>query len=118
MIPTVKCVHLQSFLISWKVRLVRKGASATRKFMKEKVGQKKQAAVLADSLGKFYEEIETFKQSSNWFKVKDTVDKYGRPKSLKQMKGKLRNLKDAYKAVKDSNKQTGAAPVQYVLPQI
>ena len=33
---------------------------------------------------------------------------YGQPKSLKKIKGKLRNLKDASKAAKDSSKQTGA----------
>lgn len=53
--------------------------------MKEKVGQKKQIAILADSCGKFYEEIETFKQST-WLKVKDAVYKYGQLKSLKQIK--------------------------------
>lgn len=71
---------------------MRKGASTTRKFIKEKVDQKKQIAILADSCGKFYEEIKTFKQST-WLKVKDAVYKYGQLKSLKQIKRKIKKFK-------------------------
>ena len=44
-------------------------------------------------------------------KTKVEIDKLGNPKSLKQIKDKLRNLKDAYKQTRDNNKQTGKLPI-------
>ena len=56
-------------------------------------------------------ELETAKQHSLWAKIKVEIDKLGNPKSLKQIKGKLQNLKDAYKQAGDNNKQTGKSPI-------
>ena len=50
------------------------------------------------------------KQHSLWAKIKVEIAKLGNPKSLKQIKDKLRNLKDAYKQARD-NKQTGKSPM-------
>ena len=44
-------------------------------------------------------------------KIKVEIDKLGNPKPLKQIKDKLRNLKDAYKQPRDNNKQTGKSPI-------
>ena len=56
-------------------------------------------------------ELETTKQHSLWAKIKVEIDKLGNPKSLKQIRDKLRNLKDAYKQTRDNNKQTGKSPM-------
>ena len=45
-----------------------------------------------------------------WFKIKAAVDNLGPAKTIKQCKDKMRNIKDAYKRAKESNKKTGAAP--------
>ena len=57
----------------------------------------------------FYE-IEKYRQPSAWLKVNAAVDNHGPEKSMKQIKAKLRRLKDAYKQVKDNNSRMGAAP--------
>ena len=44
-------------------------------------------------------------------KIKVEIDKLGNSKSLKQVKDKLRNLKDAYKQARGNNKQTGKSPI-------
>ena len=59
----------------------------------------------------YYNELETAKQHSLWAKIKVVNDKLGNPRSLKQIKDKLRNLKDAYKQARDNNKQTGKSPI-------
>ena len=59
----------------------------------------------------YYNELETAKQHSLWAKIKVEIDKLGNPKSLKQIKDKLRNLKNAYKQARDNNKQTGKPPI-------
>ena len=38
------------------------------------------------------------------------MNKKGPERTLKQLKDKIRNLKDAYKAARDNNKKTGASP--------
>ena len=43
-------------------------------------------------------------------RIKNKIDRLGNPKTLKQIKTKLRNMKDAYKASKDNNKKTGRSP--------
>ena len=45
-----------------------------------------------------------------WVKIKAAVGNLGPAKNFKQCKDKMRNLKDAYKRAKESNKKTGAAP--------
>ena len=59
----------------------------------------------------YYNELETAKQHRLWAKIKVEIDKLDNPKSLKQIKDKLRNLKDAYKQARDNNKQTGKSPI-------
>ena len=44
-----------------------------------------------------------------WIKIKTDVNEKG-PEKTKQLKDKIRNLKDAYKAARDNNKKTGASP--------
>ena len=45
-----------------------------------------------------------------WVKIKAAVDNLGPNKTIKQCKEKMRNLKEAYKRAKESNKKTGATP--------
>ena len=44
-------------------------------------------------------------------KIKVEIDKLGKEKLIKQIKDKLRNLKNLYKQVKNNNKNTGRSPV-------
>ena len=59
----------------------------------------------------YYNELETAKQHSLWAKIKVEIYKLRGPMSMKQVKDKLRNLKDAYKQARDNNKQTGKSPI-------
>ena len=59
----------------------------------------------------YYNELETAKQYSLWAKIKVEIDKLGNPKSLKQIKDKLWDLKDAYIQARDNKKQTGKSPI-------
>ena len=70
-----------------------------------------QTKVLVYWWKEYYNELETAKQHSLWAKIKVEIDKLGNPKSLKQIKDKLWNLKDAYKWARDNNKQTGKLPI-------
>ena len=51
----------------------------------------------------YYNELETAKQHSLWAKIKVEIYKLRGPMSMKQVKDKLRNLKDAYKQARDNN---------------
>lgn len=75
---------------------------------------KEQTATLINLWKQMFKEIETFKQPSVWFIIKQRVDKVGPPKSILQIKTKLRNMKKAYKEAKDHNSRTGNSP-QYSL---
>ena len=57
-----------------------------------------------------YKELESSKQHSIWIVIKDKINAAREPKTLKQIKTKKRNLKDAYNAFKDNNKKTGRSP--------
>ena len=70
-----------------------------------------QTKVLVYWWKEYYNELETAKQHNLWTKIKVEIDKLGNKKSLKQIKDKLRNLKDAYKQAHDNNKQTGKLPI-------
>ena len=72
---------------------------------------KEQSAILVNIWKDLFQEIETFKQPSAWQKMKQEIDKKGLSKSVTQIKGKLRNMKDAYKKAKDNNSQTGTSPI-------
>ena len=54
--------------------------------------------------------LESTRSHEMWLKIKAAVDNLGPAKTIKQCKDKIRNLKDAYKRAKESNKKTGAAP--------
>ena len=69
-----------------------------------------QTNVLVESWKEYFLDLETFKQPSAWLKVKDKVDSAGPEKSMKQIKTKLRNMKDSYRQAKDNNKKTGSSP--------
>ena len=51
-------------------------------------------------------ELGSSKQHSIWILIKNKIDATGKPKTVKQIKTKIRNLKGAYKACKDNNKKT------------
>ena len=57
-----------------------------------------------------FRDLQTSKQHLIWIKIKTAVNEKGPEKTLKQLKDKIQNLKDAYKAVRDNNKKTGASP--------
>ena len=57
-----------------------------------------------------FRDLQTSKQHLIWIKIKTAVNEKGPGKTLKQLKEKIRNLKDAYKAACDNNKKTGASP--------
>ena len=57
-----------------------------------------------------YKELESSKQHSIWILIKNKIDVAGKQKILKQIKTKIRNLKDAYEAWKDNNKKAGRSP--------
>ena len=66
---------------------------------------KQPAAALVDSWKHLQKKTETFNQPSVWIKVKKLVGKHGQPKSLRQIKNKLRNFKDYFKQAKDIDVQ-------------
>ena len=57
-----------------------------------------------------FRDLQTSKQHLIWIKIKTAVNEKGPEKTLKQLRNKIRNLKDAYKAARDNNKKTGASP--------
>ena len=72
---------------------------------------KQQSAILVNAWKENFADLETFKQPNAWLKIKHQVDKHGPPKSLKQIKSKLRTLKESYKNAKENNNKTGASPI-------
>ena len=62
--------------------------------------------VQGDSWKQLYKELETFKQPSALLKVKELADKYNQPKTVIQMKNKLRKLKDFCNTIDDSSWKT------------
>ena len=69
-----------------------------------------QTGVLVNMWKDHYNKLESSKQHSIWILIKNKINAAGKPKTLKQIKTKIRNLKDAYKACKDNNKKTGRSP--------
>ena len=45
-----------------------------------------------------FKDLESAKQNTDWLKIKDHGNDAGLDKTMKQIKDKLRNPKDAYKA--------------------
>ena len=69
-----------------------------------------QMGVLVNMWKDHYKEWESSKQHSIWILIKNKTDAAGKPKTLKHIKTKMRNLKDACKACKDNNKKTDRSP--------
>ena len=70
-----------------------------------------QTGALVNMWKDHYKELKSSKQQhSIWILIKNKTDAVGKPKTLNQIKTKIRNLKDAYKACKDNNKKTGRSP--------
>ena len=59
--------------------------------------------VQGDFWKQLYKELETFKQPSALLKVKELADKYNQPKTVIQMKNKLRKLKDFCNTIDNSS---------------
>ena len=59
--------------------------------------------VQGDSWKQLYKELETFKQPSALLKVKELADKHNQPKTVIQMKKKLRKLKDFCNTIDNSS---------------
>ena len=57
-----------------------------------------------------FRDLQTLKQHLIWIKMKTAMNEKGPEKTLKQLKDKIQNLKDAHKAARDYNKKTGASP--------
>ena len=56
------------------------------------------------------EELESSRATETWHHIVGAVNKAGSPKTVKQCKNKIRNLKQAYKDAKANNKWTGNSP--------
>ena len=65
------------------------------------------AEVLVSLWVKNFEALESSRCNQAWPKLVNKVCSLGPTKTLKQCKGKIRNLKDAYKKCKGENKQSG-----------
>ena len=70
----------------------------------------KQTKVPVTMQKKNHKGLESSKQHSVWLRIKKKIYGLGNPKTLKQIKTKLRNMKDAYEVSKDNNNKTGASP--------
>jgi len=84
-----------------------KGSAPSTKAKRER-WEADQAQALVSSWRDYFNLVESHKSNSRWVKIQLEVNRVGPYKSLKQCKDKLRNLKDAYKAACDNNKQSGA----------
>lgn len=54
--------------------------------------------------------MESSRATETWRQILDVVNKEGIPKTVKQCKDKIRNLKQAYKEAKSNNNLTGRSP--------
>ena len=88
---------------------IQQQTTASGKTKRERCGED-QASVLVSSWKTHFGLVESHKSHAGWIKIQIEVNAAGPLKSVKQCKDKLRNLKDAYKAACDNNKQTGAEP--------
>ena len=57
-----------------------------------------------------FRNLQTSKQHLVGIKIKTAVNEKSLEKTLKQLKDKIQNLKDAYKAARNNSKKTGAWP--------
>ena len=72
---------------------------------------KNQALVLVATWKANFDDLESHKAPEIWRTILTEVNKHGKQRTLKSLKDKIRNLKDAYKAAKKHNDEnTGVAP--------
>ena len=64
-----------------------------------------QTGVLGNMQKDHYKELESSKQHSISILIKNKIDAVAKPKTFKQIKTKIMNLKDAYKACKDNTRK-------------
>ena len=84
-------------------------ASAAEKKKRERWSES-QTKTLVYLWKEHFRDLQTSKQHLIWIKIKTAGNEKGPEQTLKQLKDKIRNLKDAYKAARDNNKKTGASP--------
>lgn len=81
------------------------GAKATTKW------RERETSVLVSEWSDRIEEVESARATETWHKIADAVNKVAtNPKTIKQCKDKIRNLKKAYKEAKTNNNKTGRPP--------
>ena len=66
-----------------------------------------QTSVLVEEWKERLDDVESIKSLEAWQKIVQAVNKAAPPKTMKQCKDKLRNLKQGYKDAKSNNSQTG-----------
>ena len=69
--------------------------STSKKTVKRDSWSNNQTGALINAWKENFYEIETYRQPNAWLKVKAAVDNHGPEKSVKQIKAKLRRVKDA-----------------------
>ena len=57
-----------------------------------------------------YHDLQTAKSPAAWLKIKASVDAAGTPKTLQQIKIKIKNLTSEYQVCRDNNRGTGNSP--------
>lgn len=69
-----------------------------------------QTTVLVHEWKERIQELESSRATEAWRHIVEAVNKAGTPKSVKQCKNKIRNLKQSYKEAKANNNRTGSSP--------
>jgi hypothetical protein len=69
-----------------------------------------QTSVLVSEWKERIEEVESARATETWNKVVEEVNKSGDPKTVKQCKDKIQNLKKKHKEAKANNNKTGRPP--------
>ena len=69
-----------------------------------------QTSVLVSEWKDRIEEVESARATETWNKIVEEVNKSGDPKTVKQCKDKIRNLKKKYKEAKANNNKPGRPP--------
>ena len=69
--------------------------------------REEQSSVLVHEWKEWIKEVESSRVTETWRHLFNAVNKVGSPKTIKQCKDKIRNLKQAYKEAKGNNNLTG-----------
>lgn len=72
--------------------------------------REEQSSVLVHEWKERIDEVESSRATEAWRHILIAVNKAGSPKTVKQCKDKIRNLKQAYKEAKGNNNLTGRSP--------